>query len=92
MRRRTLRSNPCLHCAAARHQKTAMALADPWHYGDDDTDLDHYDTAAGNIWRPDTQPRHEPAGPDPGSQAPRQPSPAATCSGPEPTVRKGPRK
>lgn len=32
-----------------------MALTDPWPDGDDDTDLDYYDTPAGNIWRPVTQ-------------------------------------
>ncbi len=36
-----------------------MAPTDPWPDGGDDTDLDYYDTPAGNIWRPDTQPRDE---------------------------------
>ena len=39
-----------------------MALAAPWAAGDN-TDLGHYDTPAGNIWRPDKEEgtTHDPA-------------------------------
>jgi hypothetical protein len=42
--------------ADAEQQESAMALTDPWPAGDD---TGYYDTPAGSIWRPDTQPRHQ---------------------------------
>ncbi len=73
--------------AAARHPDTAMAQADRWPDGGNDTDLDYYDTPAGNIWRPDTQARDETRLPDRGSQTPHRPSRAQRA--PSPTARTG---
>ena len=76
--------------ADAEQQESAMALTDPWP-ADDDTGPGYYDTPAGSIWRPDTQPRHETRIPDPGGQPPHPPSPATKRGEPEPNARTGPR-
>jgi hypothetical protein len=66
-----------------------MALKDPWPGGDDDTDLDYYDTAQGNIWCPDAPPQSETWAPEAGGQVAHQPPSAPMRSEPEPNARTG---